>query len=88
VEIAEGESLIIGGLISKSSMRSGDSVPLLGEIPVIGALFRSKAFQKNESELIVVISPKLVASTKEAPALPTDTDDTPSRSDFFLLDKP
>lgn len=88
VEIAEGESLIIGGLINRSSLRSGDSVPILGDIPIIGALFRSKAFQKNETELVVVVSPKLVASTKEPPPLPTDVDDTPSRADFFLFDKP
>jgi pilus assembly protein CpaC len=57
---------------------------LLGEIPILGALFRSTEFRNNKSELLVVVSPTLVRASTTMPALPTDSFVPPSRSELFL----
>jgi pilus assembly protein CpaC len=60
VEMKPGQELFIAGLITANSGRELDKVPLLGEIPVLGALYRSKAFSKNESELVVAVRPEII----------------------------
>ncbi|MCK9418557.1 MAG: pilus assembly protein N-terminal domain-containing protein [Nitrospirae bacterium] len=59
VDLKEGESLVLAGLISSDASRAISKFPLLGDIPIIGALFRSKNFQNRETELIVIITPFL-----------------------------
>ena len=58
--------------------------PVLGELPVLGALFRSKAFASDLTELVVVITPSLVSGNDRMPDLPTDHFTPPSRPAFFL----
>lgn len=60
VELKPGQELYISGLISSNSGRELNKTPLLGEIPVLGALYRSKAFAKNESELVVAVRPEII----------------------------
>jgi Flp pilus assembly secretin CpaC len=60
VEMRPGQELFIAGLITANAGRELDKTPILGEIPVIGALYRSKAFSKNESELVVAIRPEII----------------------------
>jgi len=60
VEMRPGQELFIAGLITANTGRELDKTPVLGEIPVIGALYRSKAFSKNESELVVAIRPEII----------------------------
>jgi len=60
VEMKPGQELFLSGLITNNSGRSLDKYPILGEVPVIGALYRSKAFNKNESELVVSIRPEII----------------------------
>ncbi|MDZ4835342.1 MAG: pilus assembly protein N-terminal domain-containing protein [Candidatus Melainabacteria bacterium] len=60
VEMKPGQELFIGGLITSNSGRELTKLPLIGEIPVIGAMYRSKAFAKNESELVVAIRPEII----------------------------
>jgi Flp pilus assembly secretin CpaC len=60
VEMKPGQELFISGLISANSGRELDKIPILGEVPVLGALYRSKAFSKNESELVVAIRPEII----------------------------
>ncbi len=60
VELKPGQELFIAGLVSANSGRDQTRTPLIGEVPVLGALYRSKAFAKNESELIVAIRPEIV----------------------------
>lgn len=60
VELAPGESFMIAGLISDNMKNLSDEMPLLGDIPVLGALFRSTAFQRNETELVIAVTPYLV----------------------------
>jgi pilus assembly protein CpaC len=73
VELNEGESLVIGGLLDRRILRDVTKFPLLGDIPILGALFRSTRFQNRESELVFVITPRVVRALKpgEKPQLPS-----------------
>jgi pilus assembly protein CpaC len=74
VELGSGQSFAIAGLLQNSSRTAVDKVPGLGDIPVMGTLFRSNRFQRNETELVIIFTPYLVkpAETATALALPTD----------------
>jgi pilus assembly protein CpaC len=73
VEMSEGESLVIGGLLDRRILKDLTKFPLLGDIPVLGALFRSTRFRNQESELVFVITPRVVKALKpgEKPQLPS-----------------
>jgi pilus assembly protein CpaC len=73
VELNEGESLVIGGLLDRRILRDVTKFPLLGDIPILGALFRSTRFRNQESELVFVITPRVVRALKpgEKPELPS-----------------
>lgn len=60
VEMKPGQELFIAGLVSSNNGREITKIPVLGEVPVLGALYRSKAFSKNESELVVAIRPEII----------------------------
>jgi len=60
VEMMPGQELFISGLITANSGREISKIPVLGEVPVLGALYRSKAFSKNESELVIAIRPEVI----------------------------
>jgi pilus assembly protein CpaC len=70
VELASGQSLVIGGLLQQTTRDAVDKVPGLGTIPVLGALFTSSRYQNNETELIVTVTPYIVRPTRPD-ALPT-----------------
>lgn len=74
VELMDGHTLAIAGLIRDDARNLIDKFPVLGDIPVLGALFRSTSFQKNQTELLILVSPHLVKSlgTAATVALPTD----------------
>ncbi len=74
VELGSGQSFAIAGLLQKTSTDATNAVPGIGEIPVIGALFKSNDFQRGESELVIIVTPYLVkpASSPQAFAAPTD----------------
>jgi pilus assembly protein CpaC len=73
VEMKEGESLIIGGLLDQRTVKDLTKFPFLGDVPILGALFRSTKFSNKESELVFVITPRIVRTMKpgERPQLPT-----------------
>ncbi|RYY61390.1 MAG: type II and III secretion system protein family protein, partial [Comamonadaceae bacterium] len=60
VELGDGESFIIGGLVSRSTVSNASKVPLLGDLPVIGLLFKQQTYQMNEKELVIMVTPHLV----------------------------
>lgn len=60
VELGDGESFVIGGLVSRNTISSTDKVPLLGDIPILGVLFKRQEFSQKESELAIVVTPRLV----------------------------
>ena len=73
VELGSGQSMVIAGLLRNSGNNSIDRTPFLGSLPIIGALFRSSNFRRNETELVVVVTPYLVRPVSANQiALPTD----------------
>lgn len=78
VELGNGESLALGGLLSRSVIQDTSKVPGLGDIPILGTLFRSKGYQRNETELIIVVTPYIVRPTSERLATPVDGFESPN----------
>jgi pilus assembly protein CpaC len=73
VELGSGQSFAIGGLISNSTRTNVEKLPGLGDLPILGALFRSTSFRRSESELVIIVTPYLVTPRSEPDlALPTD----------------
>jgi pilus assembly protein CpaC len=85
VELRDGQSFALAGLIQNDFSDTIRAIPLLGRIPLIGALFRSTAYNKQETELVMIVTPRLV---RPVPAgsltLPTDRVLEPSEVDMFL----
>jgi pilus assembly protein CpaC len=73
VELGSGQSFMIGGLLRNNNGNSTDKAPLLGSLPILGALFRSNSFKRNETELVIIVTPYLVRPVNASQiALPTD----------------
>ncbi|HEY9580496.1 MAG TPA: type II and III secretion system protein family protein [Rhizorhapis sp.] len=73
VELGSGQSFMIAGLLSNSTSNNINKVPGLGNIPILGSLFKSRQFQRNESELVIVVTPYLVKPVNaQSIRLPTD----------------
>jgi pilus assembly protein CpaC len=86
VEMRDGESFAIAGLLQDDFRNLNNQVPWLGEVPILGALFRSADFQRAQSELVIIVTPHLVTPTRgEALALPTDRVRLPTEREFFLF---
>lgn len=86
LELRDGESFALAGLIRKDFQTTVRQVPLLGSIPILGALFRSSGFQKGETELVIMVTPRIVRSVKPGQIqLPTDRVQDPSEADLVLL---
>lgn len=87
VQLMDGQSLAIAGLIKNNVKQAVDRVPGLGEVPVLGALFRSSEFQGDRSELMFVITPRLIKPLDPNYILPTDGFTPPNRSEFYFGNK-
>ncbi len=85
VQLNDGQSFAIAGLIKNNITETITRFPGLGEIPVLGALFRSTEFQKNQTELIFVVTPRLVKPMVPAILLPTDNLAEPSRAEVLFM---
>jgi pilus assembly protein CpaC len=72
VELASGESFAIGGLLQNNLSQDLKKFPGLADTPILGELFRSKRFERNESELVIIVTPYLVRASPHRLALPTD----------------
>ena len=84
VQLFDGQSFAIGGLIKNNVTTNIKALPMLGEVPVLGALFRSSDFQTDRSELVFIVTPRLVKPLPPDYKLPTDPYIPPTRSEFFL----
>ena len=88
VELGDGQTIVIGGLISDNFRESVDKIPGLGDIPILGQLFRSQEFVKGKTELVIMVTPRLVRPfNKEGIVLPTDNFVASSDLEFYLLGK-
>jgi pilus assembly protein CpaC len=87
VQLRDGQSLAIGGLLQDNIKEQVKRFPVLGEIPILGALFRSSDFQKDKTELMVVVTPRLITPLQPGYALPSDAFIPPDRPEFLLEGK-
>lgn len=85
LELKDGQSFALAGLLRRDFQDTVRQFPLLGSIPIIGALFRSTNFQREETELVITVTPRLVRPVKSGTlALPTDRVKPPNEMDLFL----
>ena len=86
VELRDGESFALAGLIRRDFSDTVRQFPILGSIPIIGTLFRSTSFQKDDTELVIIVTPRLVRPVRAAQMkAPTDRARAPDEVDLFLL---
>jgi pilus assembly protein CpaC len=90
VELRDGQSFVIGGLLQNTSTTDQQQLPWLGDVPVLGSLFRSASFQKNETDLAIIVTPRIVRPARPNDPIKTPLDNTlpPNDADLFLMGKP
>jgi pilus assembly protein CpaC len=90
VELRDGQSFAIAGLLQADSTRNQDQLPWLGSVPVLGALFRSTSYQANETELVVLVTPYLIKPVPPGKQLKTPLDSSLAGNDldYFLNGQP
>jgi pilus assembly protein CpaC len=84
IELGDGQSFAIAGLLQENISDSISKYPILGDIPVLGTLFRSRAFQKRETELVIVVTPRLVKPVSGPDQIPLPTDYYIEPNDFEI----
>lgn len=88
VELGSGQSFMIAGLLNNSTSSSVDKFPGLGDVPILGTLFKSNGWKRNETELVIVVTPYLVKPVSESEIkLPTDGFKAPSDLERILLNR-
>ena len=86
IELRDGESFALAGLLRRDFQDTIRQLPILGSLPIIGTLFRSTGFQKEETELVIIVTPRLVRPVRAAALrAPTDRAGPPNEADLFLL---
>jgi pilus assembly protein CpaC len=85
IEMTDGQTFAVAGLLDSSVTASKDVTPLLGDVPVLGALFRSVRYQRRETELVVLVTPHIVApmNPDQVPALPGEHWRHPNEAELF-----
>ncbi len=74
VQLGSGQSFVIAGLLSDQTTLTGNAVPGMGDIPILGSLFRSDSFQRSEDELVIVVTPYIVTPVNDPNAIKMPTD--------------
>jgi len=87
VELRDGQSFSVAGLLQNDTQLSRNQLPWLGDVPILGALFKSSSFQKHETELVVIVTPRLVQPSTPGQNIATPLDGTQPANDaeFFAL---
>jgi pilus assembly protein CpaC len=87
IELKDGQSFVLAGLLQNELSTAQQQLPWIGDVPVLGTLFSSKSYQKNETDLIIIVTPHLVNPTRPGDVVRTPFDNTlPANDvDFFLL---
>ena len=90
VELRDGQSFAVAGLLSSQNGNNIAQVPWIGSVPVLGALFRSAAYQQKETDLVIIVTPRLIAPVVPGQRLATPFDSRlPANDvDFFLMGQP
>jgi pilus assembly protein CpaC len=89
LELKDGQSFVLAGLLQNDLSTAQQQLPWLGDVPVLGALFSSKSYQKNETDLVIIVTPRFVNPTRPGDVVRTPLDNTlPANDvDFFLKNK-
>jgi pilus assembly protein CpaC len=89
VELRDGQSFVIGGLLQSNGQNSISQLPWAGDIPILGALFRSTSYQKNETDLAIIVTPRLVRPLRPGDVITTPLDSSlpVNDVDLFLMGK-
>src|SRR4029078_13619786 len=89
VELRDGQTFVIGGLLQSNGQKRISQLPWLGDMPVLGALFRSTSYQKNETDLAIIVTPRLVRPARPGDVIKTPLDNSlpPNDVDLFLMGK-
>ncbi|MBS0537134.1 MAG: type II and III secretion system protein family protein [Proteobacteria bacterium] len=89
IELRDGQSFVIGGLLQNNGQNQLEQLPWLGTVPVLGALFSSKSYQRNETDLAIIVTPHIVRPARPGDLIKAPTDDArpPNDVDYFLMGK-
>jgi pilus assembly protein CpaC len=89
IELRDGQSFMIGGLLLNESKTSQEQVPWLGSVPVLGTLFASRSYQRQETDLAIIVTPRLVRPARPGDPVQTPLDNTVpgNDADLFLMGK-
>lgn len=92
IQMGDGESFVISGLISQSTLSNVDKIPFLGDLPIIGAFFRSNRFDREDKELVMLVTPRLVQPLARDVALPAAPGERlrqydPSFADLYFMER-
>ena len=89
LELRDGQSFMLGGLLQNSGTNNLDQLPWLGDVPVLGALFRSTEYQKNETDLVILVTPHIIKPLTPTDPIHTPLDGSlpPNDVDLFLMGK-
>lgn len=87
LELRDGQSFMLGGLLQNNSTNNADQLPWVGDVPVLGALFRSSQYLKNETDLVILVTPHIVRPLRPNDPIHTPLDNTlaPNDVDLFLM---
>jgi pilus assembly protein CpaC len=90
IELRDGQSFMLGGLLLNLSTTAQDQVPWMGDVPVLGTLFRSASYQKNETDLAIIVTPRIVKPARPGDVIKSPLDKTlpANDADLFLMGKP
>jgi pilus assembly protein CpaC len=89
IELRDGQSFMLGGLLLNVGQTSAEQLPWVGDLPVLGALFASRSYQKNETDLAIIVTPHIVRPARPGDPIKTPLDNTlpPNDPDLFLMGK-
>jgi pilus assembly protein CpaC len=89
IELRDGQSFMLGGLLLNVGQTSAEQLPWVGDVPVLGALFASRSYQKNETDLAIIVTPHIVRPARPGDPIRTPLDNTlpPYDPDLFLMGK-
>jgi pilus assembly protein CpaC len=89
IELRDGQSFVIGGLLQNTGQNQLEQLPWLGSVPVLGTLFSSKSYQRNETDLAIIVTPRIVRPARPGDPIKAPTDDSrpPNDVDYFLMGK-